>query len=184
MGWGCSLPVRPGPGNPPLPAVSWSVWPIRATNSVSLTRRVTTSISNAPSSSVGTDRAPGVDEVLRVLERPEDNVVVNLLGMSIEDRPAFFEGLLPRLQELRVQTGRPHWIVVDEVHHLLPSTWAPASQTLPQELHGFLFIPVSREQFAPAALPMVDALIGIGESPDQKIRRFHETLGHKPAPSQ
>jgi HAD superfamily hydrolase (TIGR01484 family) len=88
----------------------------------------------------GNDRAPGVDEVLGVLERPEDNVVVNLLGMSIEDRPAFFEGLLPRLQELRVQTGRPHWIVVDEVHHLLPSAWAPASQTLPQELHGFLFI--------------------------------------------
>ena len=110
--------------------------------------------------------------------------MVNLLGMSIEDRPAFFEGLLPRLQELRVQTGRPHWIVVDEVHHLLPSTWAPASQTLPQELRGFLFITVWPEHVAPAALSMVDALIGIGESPDQTIRRFHETLGHKPAPSQ
>jgi hypothetical protein len=73
---------------------------------------------------------------------------------------------------------------VDEVHHLLPSTWAPASQTLPQELHGFLFITVSPEHVAPAALSMVDALIGIGESPDQTIRRFHETLGHKPAPSQ
>ncbi len=132
----------------------------------------------------GSDQPPSVGEVLQLLERPEENVVVNLLGLSIEDRPSFFEGLLPRLQELRAQTGRPHWIVVDEAHHLLPATWDPASLTLPQKLSGFLFITVSPEHVAPAALSSVDAVIGIGQKPDQTIRRFHQTLGHKLSLSQ
>ncbi len=132
----------------------------------------------------GSDQPPSIGEVLQLLERPEENVVVNLLGLSIKDRPSFFEGLLPRLQELRAQTGRPHWIVVDEAHHLLPATWDPASLTLPQKLSGFLFITVSPEHVAPAALSSVDAVIGIGQKPDQTIHRFHQTLGHKLSLSQ
>lgn len=132
----------------------------------------------------GSDQPPSVGEVLQLLERPEENVVVNLLGLSLEDRPTFFEGLLPRLQELRSQVGRPHWIVVDEAHHLLPATWDPASQTLPQKLSEILFITVSPEHVAPAALSAVDAVISSGQRPEQTIRRFHETLGHNLVPSQ
>ncbi len=128
------------------------------------------------------DRPPSVDEVLQLLERPEENVVVNLLGLSVEDRPAFFDGLFPRLQELRAQTGRPHWIVIDEAHHLMPATWDKASFLLPQNVSGFLFITVSPEHVAPAALSTVNAVIGIGQRPDQTISRFHKALGQEFAP--
>jgi len=40
------------------------------------------------------------------------------LGIELEHRPAFFQTLLPQFQELRARTGRPHWVVVDEAHHL------------------------------------------------------------------
>src|SRR5262249_53415454 len=75
-------------------------------------------------------RVPSVAEVLDVLPQPAQHVVVNVLGVALEHRPAFFVGLLPRLQELRARTGHPHWIVVDEVHPLLPATWDPASVLL------------------------------------------------------
>ena len=57
-------------------------------------------------------RAPLISEVLDVLQDPSVNVVVNLLGVELDDRPAYFAELLPRLLAMRARTGRPHWLVV------------------------------------------------------------------------
>ena len=56
--------------------------------------------------------------------------------------PAYFERLLSRLLEMRARTGRPHWIVLDEAHHLLPASWDKAPGLVPQTPHGLLFITV------------------------------------------
>src|SRR5262249_31610487 len=48
------------------------------------------------------ERAPGIDEAMQLLERRED-AVLNLVGMPLADRPAFFLALLPRLAALRAQ---------------------------------------------------------------------------------
>ena len=125
-------------------------------------------------------REPTVEEVLRLLESPHQDVVVNLLGVALGHRPAYFEALLPRVQELRSRLGHPHWIVLDETHHLLPSTWDPAALTLPQELRGVLAITVHPESVSPAILSSVDLLLVVGESPDGTIRLFCEAVGEPP----
>jgi len=81
-------------------------------------------------------RAPSVQEVMDVLKEPNENVVVNLIGIALNERPKFFETLLPRIQELRARTGRPHWTLVDEAHHVLPSSWEAAGLTMAQEMYG------------------------------------------------
>jgi hypothetical protein len=130
---------------------------------------------------VGDDtHAPSLAEVLRLLEDPAHNVVVNLLGLSLEDRPAFFVSLLSRLQELRLQTGRPHWMVLDEAHHLLPVSWHPARQVLTQDLTGMLLITVHPDQVAPAVLTLIHQVIAIGESPIAVLRSFSAVLGQPP----
>jgi hypothetical protein len=118
--------------------------------------------------------------VLELLQKPDQNVVVNLLGVALEQRPAFFIGLLPRLQELRARTGHPHWIVVDETHHLLPVSWDPAPVMLPQGMYGMLMITVQPEHVTPAVLSIVDTIIAIGESPEHTIRVFCEAVGQTP----
>src|SRR5262249_15901261 len=40
---------------------------------------------------------PGLEEVLKLLEDPTHNAVVNLVGLSVTERPSFFLALLPRL---------------------------------------------------------------------------------------
>jgi hydroxymethylpyrimidine pyrophosphatase-like HAD family hydrolase len=125
-------------------------------------------------------KAPLIDEIYNFLEKSMQNAVINLLGVGLENRPAFFNELLPGLLKLRLQTGRPHWIVIDETHHLLPSDWAPASATLPQELSGLMLITVHPDQVAPAILASADMIIAIGDSPDQTIRAFSKTIGQKP----
>ncbi len=72
-----------------------------------------------------------IGAVLEILAGPDQRVSVSLSDLRLEERPAFFGALLLRLQELRATTGRPHWIIVDEAHHLMPSEWEPARTALP-----------------------------------------------------
>ena len=125
-------------------------------------------------------REPSVAEVLDVLAKPGQSVVVNLLGIALERRPAFFHALLPQLQELRAATGRPHWIVVDEAHHLLPASLDAAALTLPRELDGILFITVHPEQMAAPALSAIDLMIAVGRSPENRILAWGAMLGLQP----
>jgi HAD superfamily hydrolase (TIGR01484 family) len=127
-------------------------------------------------------RAPTVAEALRLLDPPDQHVVVNLLGLPLRDRPAFFTGFLPRLQELRARTGRPHWLVADEAHHLLPAAWQPATSALTPALPGLLLITVHPDQVAPAVLAAVDLVIAVGASPERTMASFSEALG-RPAPA-
>ena len=121
---------------------------------------------------------PTVEEVEELLSRPEmPDVSVNMLGIDLKDRPGFSDQLLPRLQDLRAHMGRPHWIVVDEVHHLMPAAWQPAPLVIPKELRGMLYITVHPDSIAPALLEAVDVLLAIGEHPEKTIRLFCESAG-------
>jgi hypothetical protein len=99
------------------------------------------------------------------------------MGVKIDDRPLFLAQLLPSLLEMRVRTGRPHWIVIDEVHHMFPSTW-DAAVTLPQSVNGILMITVHPEHVATSALSLVDTLIAV-KSPMQTFTDFCNAIEHQ-----
>ena len=72
--------------------------------------------------SLGDAKAPPrLSEMIKALERPGESVVVNMLAVSVEDRPAAFRGFVGALAEMHARTGRPHWVLVDESHHVLPA---------------------------------------------------------------
>ena len=122
------------------------------------------------------ERPPTVAGTLEVLEQPNRNVVVNLLGLGLDERPAFFSKLLPGLQDLRSRTGRPHWIVVDEAHHLLPAPSDLVSVTLPRSLSGMLLVTVHPEHVAPAVLSSIDVGVAIGRSAGDTLRAFADAV--------
>ena len=128
--------------------------------------------------SLGTPgRAPGVDEVVQLFTKPETSAVVNLVGLPIGDRPTFFLALLPRLQELRARTGRPHWLVVDETHHLQPAAWEPAALAQAEALRNVLRITVHPSLLAPQALATVDEVIAVGATPRVMLAEFARAVG-------
>jgi energy-coupling factor transporter ATP-binding protein EcfA2 len=122
-------------------------------------------------------RGPGITEILTALESPDTNLVVNLVGLPLQDRPAFFLALLPALQERRAKSGRPHWILVDETHHLLPREWQPVQAILAQELTGMIYVTVHPDHVAKSVLQTVDVLFSLGDDPMGTISRFCEALG-------
>src|SRR5205823_381329 len=122
-------------------------------------------------------RAPLVEEVLDVLEDPTRNVVMNMLGVAVDHRPELFAQLAPALADLRARTGRPHWLVIDEAHHLLPVSFAAASE-MPVRTHGTLYVTVHPGSVAARALATIDTLIALGERPDQKLHELCDAVGH------
>jgi hypothetical protein len=117
-------------------------------------------------------RAPSVGEVLAMLEDPKVNLSVNLLGVPLDDRPAFFAQLIPNLQAMRARTGRPHWLVLDEAHHMLPDTWGHAGAVLPLKLQETILVTVHPEHVAPAVLAPIDVVVAVGASPEITLAKF------------
>ena len=124
-------------------------------------------------------QAPLVSELTDVLRDPQRGVAVNLLGVSVDHRPEFFATVMSALSELRARTGRPHWVVVDEAHHLLPAAWE-AGADLPLRPRGTLYITVHPKSVARRVIATVDAVIAVGDRPDATIREFCDAAGVEP----
>lgn len=125
-------------------------------------------------------RAPMAEEVLEVLAKPQHNVVVNLFGLPVTERPPFFLDLLPRLQDMRAHTGRPHWLILDESHHLLPASWEPTQAVAVGALQRTMFITVHPDHVAPAALRSVGTVLAVGKGPRDTLALLSKPLGISP----
>ncbi len=121
-------------------------------------------------------RPPTIEEVLQLLRNPRDNAIVNLVGLPIHDRPGFFAGLMPRLQEMRNQVGRPHWLIVDEAHHLLPAAREGNAPSLPVGA-GVVLITVHPDRVASSTLAGVDIVVAVGSAPDETLEGFCSAAG-------
>ncbi len=121
--------------------------------------------------------APGIDEVTAVLRDPYVHANASLVGIPLADRPQYFAQLVPHLQAMRMRTGRPHWLVVDEAHHLFPGHWGHS----PQPLSECVFVTVHPDRLAPSVLASIDVLIVVGASPNRALREFAAASGRAPA---
>jgi HAD superfamily hydrolase (TIGR01484 family) len=126
-------------------------------------------------------RAPTIDEVKDLLARPDTHAVVNLVGLTLELRPAFFGALLPALRDLRARFGRPHWIVVEEAHHLIPASGGDAA-AVATDMAGLMLVTVHPEHVLRAAVAAVDRVMAIGQTPGETLRQFAAAAG-APAPA-
>jgi HAD superfamily hydrolase (TIGR01484 family) len=129
------------------------------------------------------DNSPTAGEALEVLDNPQRSVALNLLALRVDERPAFTAELLPQLMKLRSATGRPHWIVIDETHHLFPKDWSGADGMVPEELSRLILITVHPDHVSLSLLSMVDTIIALGANPDGTILDFCQGAGFQPPPA-
>lgn len=133
---------------------------------------------------------PRLAIVMELLSVPGTNAVVNLTAIDPDERPRFIAEFLPELAKLRAQTGRPHWIVIDEAHHFLPANWEAAPTPLPKELPAAIAVTVHADQLARDFLDLVSTVAGVGERADDAIEKFRRATcrqaaarpGRKPGP--
>ncbi len=123
-------------------------------------------------------RAPTQEEILQVLRDPEQSVVVNLLGVPLDDRPGFFQDFLPRLSALPAGSGHPHWLVVDEAHHMMPDGFKLRSVEILREIGGILLVTVHPEAVSEAVVQTLDTVVAVGDEPGGVLGAFAAATGH------
>jgi len=123
------------------------------------------------------DRAPEVEEVIGVLEQPDDHCIVSFFGIEKQLRPGYFNKLFRAISELRSRTGRPHWIIVDEAHYAAPKDWQPAEMWSGDELAGIVFITAYHDQISTAVLDHVDWIVSIAKEPQNAIAQCCKLMG-------
>lgn len=117
------------------------------------------------------ERPPVLSEIVQVLEHPDQSVVVNMLGVPYDERPAFFQHLIYQIQELRHLTGRPHWLIADEAHHLMPSA-LESEVTLARAHQGTVLVTVDPTHLPTAILQSTDIVIALGPTAELTVRHI------------
>ena len=116
--------------------------------------------------------APSLDEVAELLGKADTNLVINALAVPVADRPAFFADFLATFTALRLRSGRPHWLVVDEAHHVLPREHGGMVQALPREFSGTIFITVHPDALSVPALKSIGLVLAVGREASDVLSSF------------
>jgi HAD superfamily hydrolase (TIGR01484 family) len=124
-----------------------------------------------------TDSPPTLEEAVQLLEDVGVDGVVCLTGTPISDRPRFFVELFAKLLQMRTRYGRPHWLVLDEVHHVMPAEWQPPNGLLPERLESMLLITVHPELLSLEVLKRVTHVIAVGATAPDILKRIAEVRG-------
>ncbi len=84
---------------------------------------------------------------------------------------------MPALSRLRVETARPHWLVIDKANHLLASTGSSAPLILPQEFAATMLITVQPDHVATKAVQRIDYVLALSSEADQSVSSFCKAVG-------
>ena len=121
------------------------------------------------------------DTVLDAVRKLGTNVTVNLLGSGVEDRPALLASLLPAVLDIRAKYGRPHWILIDEAHHMLPHGRDAGDGVNLDSQAPTIFITVHPDTMATGALTSLGLVLLIGRDSLPLIETLSHILG-RPCP--
>jgi hypothetical protein len=128
----------------------------------------------------GPNTPPSREKALRLIRKAGVDVVINTQALEVGDRPPFFASLFPQISSLRAQTGRPHWLLIDEAHHLLPARREGLGQVMPEELSAAILTTVHPEAVATEVLRTVKTVLAAGGEAGAAVLAFCKTAGIEP----
>jgi hypothetical protein len=113
---------------------------------------------------------------VQLLKEPQQNLVLCTLSVPLHDRPEFFGRLLDVLVQLRRDLSRPHWLILDEAHHLVPFPSGITADRFPSDFNNFIIISTSPHALHSAALSKIGMIITIGDNPAYPFEQFGKML--------
>jgi hydroxymethylpyrimidine pyrophosphatase-like HAD family hydrolase len=116
--------------------------------------------------------SPAQDEIFALLDEARANVVINTLAIPVPQRPVFFTQVMPKIVAARARYCRPHWLIVDEAHHILPSGREDLVSALPYDFGAAILITVHPDAVSVRALKTVEIVIAIGPHAAEAIETF------------
>jgi hydroxymethylpyrimidine pyrophosphatase-like HAD family hydrolase len=66
------------------------------------------------------------DEVGQLLQRPDGRLLLNLSALSMDEKVTYATQVLAVVSSVRAASGLPHWLIIDEAHHIVPAEGSAA----------------------------------------------------------
>lgn len=102
---------------------------------------------------------PTPDELRQLLRRPASCLVLNLSGLSLARKVEYATKALAAVASVRSASGLPHWLAVDEVHHIAPAEGSPAAELLRLTGESLGMSTLSVDLLARDVWPVVTAVV-------------------------
>jgi HAD superfamily hydrolase (TIGR01484 family) len=128
------------------------------------------------------EHRPDPAEIVQALSVTPANVVVNLLGVPLEERAAFASRLLKQLATNQQLTGRPHWVVIDEAHHMLAHDMDVRSAELHAPSCSWALVTVHPSHLHANELALLDTVAIVGSAPHQVLEELASIAGFPTPP--
>lgn len=120
------------------------------------------------------DNPPSRAGILELLQRAAINVVIDLHPVPFHKRAKLVEALWGPIADLRMKTGRPNWLVVDESHEAFP---AGAHHRLPRGLPPLIFLTVDPSLLPEEVLSSIETVCAFGPEPSVALAGFCQAAG-------
>ena len=101
---------------------------------------------------------PTPDELHQLLRRPASSLVLNLSAMTRTEKVAYATKVLGVIAAVRSMSGVPHWVILDEAHHVLPADGSPGADLLRTGPEALCMITLVVEDLAPEARTLPTAV--------------------------
>ena len=122
-------------------------------------------------------RPPTADEILKLLRSADKSAVVNLSGLAESARLPFLTSFTPKLAQQRAHSGHPHWVTIDETHHLLPANGAPGELLLTSEGESVFHITERPALVAREVIRATTLFMAIGAEAQALLEEFCQVRG-------
>lgn len=117
---------------------------------------------------------PLIEQVIDLLSQPEENVAICILAVPLDERPNFFRKILTAIITLRANTGHPHFLILDEAHHLVPAGYAACYYNMPEDFTNFFAVTTQPKLLCPDLLRRINIALLMGDATDEALRSFSE----------
>jgi hydroxymethylpyrimidine pyrophosphatase-like HAD family hydrolase len=121
------------------------------------------------------DHAPDSIEVLSALAKPGVHAVACLMAVPPEARRGLVAGLLRRLVALREQTGRPHWVLIDEAQEA-PTDAQVQAELADEPAENAIHVTENAPDLPDAILASVDVVVARGADAHARIVAFADAV--------
>jgi HAD superfamily hydrolase (TIGR01484 family) len=101
---------------------------------------------------------PTPDELQQLLRRPGSSLVLNLSAMTRAEKVTYATKALAAATAVRSISGLPHWLILDEAHHVLPADGSPAVELLRAGPESLCMITLAIGDLAPEARTLPTAV--------------------------
>jgi hydroxymethylpyrimidine pyrophosphatase-like HAD family hydrolase len=122
---------------------------------------------------------PSPEELDQLLRHPGTTPVLDLSLLSRPEKVGYATKILATISAARGATGLPHWLIIDEAHHLLPADGSSAAELLRPGTEAVCMITLTADDLDPAVRPLFTAL---ASTDLDAFRAAHAVLARAGAP--